>query len=335
MAKPSDRRSTRSRKPKVHFDDQIAQSSVSSKPSKQPKAPTKPTKPTNPTKKTPKPTLASSSAAPSIPDDIIEQLCTQIEELDIEEEDPKAKKKAKAAEIARLTSLGLEGVMEEVKPLKDVQFEPFKPGLYREPKVNIPSNIDQTDPLALLDLFIPPEIYTIIAENTNLYAIAHDAPTKPTPTNRRYWWPTNENEIRVLFGIFLYMGIHREPNYTIYWETSKPNLDGPNHTIPQHMSLNRYENLRRYLHLSPPKNPNSQIETEEEEEKEEEWWWRLDPLFTIFRIACQTCLIPGTAVAIDEIMVRCHGRSSDTCKMPNKPIKQGYKIFALADDSYV
>jgi hypothetical protein len=119
-----------------------------------------------------------------------------------------------------------------------------------------------------LDLFIPPEIYTTIAENTNLYAIAHNAPTKPTPTNRRFWWPTNKDEIRVFFGIFLYMGVHQEPNYKIYWETSKPNLDGPNHSIPQHMSLNRYENLRRYFHISPPKNPNSQAGTEEEEEKD-------------------------------------------------------------------
>src|SRR5436305_445765 len=34
-------------------------------------------------------------------------------------------------------------------------------------------------------------------------------------------------------------------------------------------------------------------------------------------------------------MVRFHGRSNDTCKMPNKPIKQGYKIFALADRGYI
>ena len=34
-------------------------------------------------------------------------------------------------------------------------------------------------------------------------------------------------------------------------------------------------------------------------------------------------------------MVRFHGRSSDTYKMLNKPIKQGYKIFALAYDAYV
>ena len=129
MAEPIERRSNRSRKPKVHFDDQIAESigpSKPSKPSKSPKGPAKPTesiiksttKPLNPSAR------ASASAKPSISTehsilDPIEQLCSQTEELDIEE-DPKAKKKAKAVEIARLLGLGLKGVIEEVKPLKDI-----------------------------------------------------------------------------------------------------------------------------------------------------------------------------------------------------------------------
>ena len=58
-------------------------------------------------------------------------------------------------------------------------------------------------------------------------------------------------------------------------------------------------------------------------------------MISIFREGCQRCLTLRTAVAINEIMVRFYGRSSDTYKMPNKPIKQGYKIFALADDGYV
>jgi hypothetical protein len=74
--------------------------------------------------------------------------------------------------------------MEEAKPLKDVQFEAFDPGEPREPKVNIDSNIDRSDPLELLNLFIPSEIYTTTAENTNLYAITHGALLAPTPTNR-------------------------------------------------------------------------------------------------------------------------------------------------------
>jgi hypothetical protein len=147
---------------------------------------------------------------------------------------------------------------------KEVIFKPFSPGCPREPKVNIPPDIDITDPLALLDLFIPSKIYTTIAENTNLYAIASDAPTTPTLTNTRYWWPTNENEIRVFFGVFFYMGVHKEPNYLIYWEKGK--IDAPSHSIFTHMTLNRYKNLRRYVHVSKPTQFPPEPRTEEEEE---------------------------------------------------------------------
>ncbi|KAJ5576621.1 hypothetical protein N7535_003547 [Penicillium sp. DV-2018c] len=39
--------------------------------------------------------------------------------------------------------------------------------------------------------------------------------------------------------------------------------------------------------------------------------------------------------SVDETMVRCFGRSKHTVKMPNKPIKQGYKLFALAKHGYI
>jgi hypothetical protein len=103
MEEPMERRSNRSRKPIVHFDDLIEQSSGLSKPSIAPKALTKPTKPTTkptakptakPTTKPtidPKPTLepkqstkqskkASTKASTLDP---IEELCTQTEALDI------------------------------------------------------------------------------------------------------------------------------------------------------------------------------------------------------------------------------------------------------------
>src|SRR6266536_1307604 len=56
MAEPTERRSNRPRKPKVHFDDQIAQPSRPSKSSRAPKALAKPTKSTaKPTAKPLKP----------------------------------------------------------------------------------------------------------------------------------------------------------------------------------------------------------------------------------------------------------------------------------------
>jgi Transposase IS4 len=225
MDEPIERRSNRSRKPKIHFDE-IVQSSGPSNPSNAPKKPSAvPKKPSKTSEGSTKaPPIAKSSKThlktpletplntldPPILDPI-KELCSQIAELDI-----KAKKKAKSDEISRLTKLGFQGVLEEIKPLKEIEYEPLILGDHRAPKVNIPSNIDTTDPLALLDLFIPPSMYTTIAENTNLYAISKKAPLAPTKSSSRYWWPTNENEIRVLFGILYYMGVHREPNFRIY-----------------------------------------------------------------------------------------------------------------------
>ena len=222
MAEPKECRSNRSRKPKIHFDE-IVQSSGPSKPSNAPKKPSAvPKKPSKTSKGSTKalPTTKSSKTLSETPLetpldaldppilDPIEELCSRIAELDI-----KAKKKAKSDEISRLTKLGFHGVLAEVKLLKEVEFEPFVPGDHQEPKLNIPSNIDPTDLLALLDLFIPTTIYATIVENTNLYAIAYNAPTS---TTLQYWYPINEYEIRVLFGILYYIGVYREPNFRIY-----------------------------------------------------------------------------------------------------------------------
>ena len=108
----------------------------------------------------------------------VDEICSQIEELDI-----KARKKAKEVEMTRLTKLSFQRVLDEIKPLESVEFEPFLPGDHREPKANIPPTTGLTDPLALLDLFISPQMYITIAENTNLYATAQNATTIQSSTN--------------------------------------------------------------------------------------------------------------------------------------------------------
>jgi len=44
---------------------------------------------------------------------------------------------------------------------------------------------------------------------------------------------------------------------------------------------------------------------------------------------------PGTHVTIDEIMMAFRGRSEHTTKLPNKPIKEGYKNWVLDEHGYV
>ena len=66
------------------------------------------------------------------------------------------------------------------------------------------------------------------------------------------------------------MGVHKEPNYKIYWETPRPN--GLVHALSNYMSLNRYENLRRYFHISPLKPLIAGKEEEDSLEEGVHWW---------------------------------------------------------------
>jgi hypothetical protein len=181
MAEPSDRRSNRVRKPTVHFDEKIAPAKPA-EPAKAPKSAKSAAKSTKSTKSTWSKTLAAQPTQVPESDNVIEELCNQTQDLDIKD-GPKERKKAKAAEIARLTRLSLQNIIEEAKPLEDVKFEAFDLREQREPKINISDTIDFENPLELLDLFLPFEIYSIIATNTNLYAISKNAQTEPTPTN--------------------------------------------------------------------------------------------------------------------------------------------------------
>jgi hypothetical protein len=112
MAEPLDRRYNRARKPTVHFDEKI----VPKQPAKPAKAP-KSTKSTESAKSTQKSkNLATQPTQVPESDDVIEELCNQTQDLDIKD-GPKGKKKAKAAEIARLNRLSLQKIMEEPKLL--------------------------------------------------------------------------------------------------------------------------------------------------------------------------------------------------------------------------
>jgi hypothetical protein len=65
------------------------------------------------------------------------------------------------------------------------------------------------------------------------------------------------------------------------------------------------------------------------------WWSKVEPVFRQVREASVLYYTPSSNVSIDECMIRCFGRSSHTYKMPDKPIPQGYKLFALADHGYI
>ena len=178
-------------------------------------------------------------------------------------------------------------------------------------------------------------MFDILAKNTNLYT------EQEKWEWQRPWHATNPDEIRVFIGILIYMGLHPEGETVVYWHEDI--RTGPTHTPALHMSLQRFQQLQRFIHISPPGGPPElsadDIEKMTQKQKDsypdKEWWRKIEPLLTMFRNNCKAYMQPGSNVSVDEMMIRFHGRSKHTTKMPNKPIPKGYKIWALCEAGYL
>ena len=83
-------------------------------------------------------------------------------------------------------------------------------------------------------------------------------------------------------------------------------------------------------------NDDSSDEEEEddlfEEEEAKKWYLKVEPFLNhVNEVSQKYCLNPGFCVSIDKQMKKFKGRSSQTVRMKNKPIKEGFKFFALCD----
>jgi len=58
-------------------------------------------------------------------------------------------------------------------------------------------------------------------------------------------------------------------------------------------------------------------------------------LASTVRKACQKYWAPGAHLAVDECMIPYFGHTRHAIKAPHKPIKQGYKLWALGDHGYI
>ena len=101
----------------------------------------------------------------------------------------------------------------------------------------------------------------------------------------------------------IYMGVHEEPRINMYWNTDFNK--GPLHSITNHISLCRFEQIKRYCHIS-----NSEKDQEQGYHLPSNtmWWYKLEPLASSIQASFQRYYSPSSTVSIDELMVRCFGR---------------------------
>jgi len=210
-------------------------------------------------------------------------------------------------------------------------------------QARIPVGTDTTSPLAYFKLFVSDNTICELVKNTNLYAEKKNAGIGTSRT----WHATHERELKVWFAIIIYMGLHRNsaktPRPNLYWNPESDCMASP----MRFMSLTRFEQIKRFFHISKVEDlgePASHTSSTSSSKSPNPprlakrpapaWYEKVEPMAVPLQLASQKYLLPATEIAVDEMMVKFMGKSSHTIKIKNKPIKQGYKIFALCWRGY-
>ena len=118
------------------------------------------------------------------------------------------------------------------------------------------------------------------------------------------------------------MGINLLPEIRDYWSVNECLRYSP---IADRISRDRFEEITRYLHF---------VDNESLPSRGEEGYSRLqkvDPIISTLKHQFQAAYHPHCQVSIDEAMIPFKGRSSMKQYLPLKPVKRGFKVWAMAD----
>ena len=186
---------------------------------------------------------------------------------------------------------------------------------------NLPEDIKPDDPYAIFSLFFDDFILGILVTNTNKFAELNPAPETP---HARSWRPTTIAELRAYIGVYIWMGVHHESSLETYWSTNSTE-ESMHYAVTKHISCNRWQQIDRFFHISPPKQTKSKESTFE----------KLEPLSEHLRERFKKYWTTGTHLAVDETIQRFMGRAKEIVNIPTKPEPEGFKIRVLANCGYV
>jgi len=184
------------------------------------------------------------------------------------------------------------------------------------------------EPLAFFSLYWDDGTLQWIVDATNTYARLKREQIPREFSQFRRWKPLNITELRRFLSTTIFMGLVKLPARCNYWSRSFSSTQYG--ALPKgSLSRIRYQQIKRYLHISPLPASNSN-----ESQSKSNWWHKLEPLSSHLRRRSQELYLPSTHVAMDEMMVKFKGRSGHTIRMPGKPIPVGYKVLAICDAGY-
>lgn len=176
----------------------------------------------------------------------------------------------------------------------------------RSPKLSKPAFLSRDmTPTCLFEYFFDDEIVKFIVDMSLIYAHQKLKPNLEITSD----------DFRAFLAILLLSGYVPLPRRRMYWEQSS---DVQNEAVTGAMSLNRFEEILRYLHLAD----NTQLDPTDKMAK-------VRPLFDHLNKKYAEYWPAEEDLDVDESMVPYYGHHSSKQFIRGKPIRFGFKLWCL------
>lgn len=173
----------------------------------------------------------------------------------------------------------------------------------------------------ILNVLWGDDLFAHLAQHTNMYA-QHKQQQQQKQDNN--WWDVTADEMRTLFGMFVYMSVVKLPSFEDYWST-QPYLSTP--IIHNVMPRRRAKQLLRYLHANHSNNNNNNNSQQEARDP----LYKLEPILAHLTRSFANSFQCGQKQCIDELMIAYRGRTHFIQYMPKKRVRYGIKVWCRAD----
>ena len=171
-----------------------------------------------------------------------------------------------------------------------------------------PRDVDDPQTRTALDFLLklwPEVLLDLIVEETNRYGARSSK-----------WVNVNREDIMTFLGLIVLMGIKRLPRISDYW-SSDLNFCCNLPPLTRFMSRTRFWQIWSHLHVVD----NGKLSSREGLTR------KFKPVLDILSQTFFANYSPGQELSVDEAMIKYKGRIRGKVRMPDKPIKEGFKIW--------
>ena len=179
---------------------------------------------------------------------------------------------------------------------------------YSECFQNMRESLETLSPCELFEKLMTPSILDHIVKETVRYAAS---------CKNKFDFTFSVDELKIFIGILLFSGYHQVPSERDYWSTDE---DLGVQIIKNAMSRNRYQLLKSVIHF---------CNNEEAKTNKHDRGFKVRSLISLVRESFQQFGIFEECVSVDEMIVKYYGHNSLKQFIRGKPIRFGYKLWAL------